>query len=29
VTAAQVSNDDGKPVLFNGVPGEAEQQHTN
>ena len=26
--AAQVSNDDGKPVLFSGVPGEADQQHT-
>jgi hypothetical protein len=25
--AAQVSNDDGKPVLFSGVPGEADQQH--
>jgi hypothetical protein len=28
VMAAQVSNDDGKPVLFSGVPGEADQQHT-
>jgi hypothetical protein len=27
VMAAQVSNDDGKPVLFSGVPGEADQQH--
>jgi hypothetical protein len=26
--AAQVSNDDGKLVLFSGVPGEADQQHT-
>ncbi len=28
VMAAQVSNDDGNPVLFSGVPGEADQQHT-
>jgi hypothetical protein len=28
VMAAQVSNDDGKPVLFSGVPGEADQQYT-
>ena len=28
VMAAQVSNDDGKLVLFSGVPGEADQQHT-
>ena len=28
VMAAQVSNDDGKPVLFSGVPGEADQQDT-
>jgi hypothetical protein len=28
VMAAQVSNDDGKPVLFSGVPCEADQQHT-
>src|ERR1700759_181158 len=28
VMAAQVSNDDGMPVLFSGVPGEADQQHT-
>jgi hypothetical protein len=29
VMAARVSNDDGgKPVLFSGVPGEADQQHT-
>ena len=27
VMAVQVSNDDGKPVLFSGVPGEADQQH--
>jgi hypothetical protein len=27
VMAAQVSNDDEKPVLFSGVPGEADQQH--
>jgi hypothetical protein len=27
VMAAQVSNDDGKPVVFSGVPGEADQQH--
>ena len=26
--AAQVSNDDGKPVLFSGMPCEADQQHT-
>jgi hypothetical protein len=25
VMAAQVSNDDGKPVLFSGVPGEADR----
>ena len=28
VMAAQVSNDDGKPVLFSGVPGEADRQDT-
>jgi hypothetical protein len=28
VMAAQVSSDDGKPVLFSGVPSEADQQHT-
>jgi hypothetical protein len=28
VIAARVSNDDGQPVLFSGVPGEADQQHT-
>ncbi len=28
VMAAQVSNDDGKLVLFSGVPGEADQQRT-
>ena len=28
VMAAQLSNDDGKPVLFSSVPGEADQQHT-
>src|ERR1700761_6659458 len=28
VMAAQVSNDDGKLVLFSGVPGEADQQPT-
>jgi hypothetical protein len=28
VMAAQLSNDDGKPVLFSGVPGEADQQDT-
>ena len=28
VMAAQVSNDDGKPVLFSGVPCEADQQDT-
>jgi hypothetical protein len=28
VMAAQVSNDDGEPVLFSGVPGEADQQYT-
>jgi hypothetical protein len=27
VMVAQVSNDDGKPALFSGVPGEADQQH--
>jgi hypothetical protein len=26
VMAAQVSNDDGRPVLFSGVPGEADHQ---
>jgi hypothetical protein len=26
--AAQISNDDGKPVLFCGVPGEADRQRT-
>jgi hypothetical protein len=28
VMAARVSNDDGEPVLFSGVSGEADQQHT-
>ena len=28
VMAAQISNDDGKPVLFSGVPGDADQQRT-
>jgi len=28
VMAAQVSNDDGNPVLFSGVPGNADQQRT-
>jgi hypothetical protein len=28
VMAAQVSNDDGQPVLFSGVPSEADRQHT-
>jgi hypothetical protein len=28
VMTARVSNDDGKPILFSGVPGEADQQHT-
>jgi hypothetical protein len=28
VMAAQVSNDDGKPVLFSGVPGDADRQRT-
>ncbi|MBS0161028.1 MAG: ISKra4 family transposase [Nitrospira sp.] len=28
VMTAQVSNDDGMPVLFSGVPGEPDQQHT-
>ena len=28
VMAAQVSNDDVQPVLFSGVPGEADQQYT-
>lgn len=28
VMAAQVSSDDGTPVLFSGVPGEADQQCT-
>ena len=28
VMAALVSNDGGKPFLFSGVPGEADQQHT-
>jgi hypothetical protein len=28
VMAAQVTNDDRKPVLFGGVPVEADQQHT-
>jgi hypothetical protein len=28
VMVAQVSNDDGKPVLFCGVPGEADRQRT-
>ncbi|HSU04151.1 MAG TPA: ISKra4 family transposase, partial [Acetobacteraceae bacterium] len=28
VMAAQVSNDDRKPILFSGVPGEADQQDT-
>ena len=28
VMAVQVSNDDGKPVLFSGVPGEADRQRT-
>jgi hypothetical protein len=28
VMVAQVSNDDGKPVLFSGVPGDADRQRT-
>jgi len=28
VMAAQLSNADGKPVLFSGVPGETDRQHT-
>jgi len=28
VMAAQVSNDDGKPVLFSGVAGDADRQRT-